>query len=101
MTKGMNTPMDTKAVFCLLLSASDCLPPCSNAGLFVWLDLSPYLPLVESSGDGWAAEKKLAALFEEAGVLVDSGEAYTASQPGGFRLVHTVKESTVTEGIRR
>ncbi|PQE09167.1 classes I and II family protein [Rutstroemia sp. NJR-2017a WRK4] len=63
--------------------------------------LSPYLPLTETNGDGWAAERLLVKRFTEAGVLMDAGEGYRAPHPGRFRLMFTIDESTLREGFRR
>ncbi|KAM3071737.1 hypothetical protein ACMFMG_009607 [Clarireedia jacksonii] len=72
-----------------------------NAAFFLWIDLSPYLPLNEVNGDGWAAEKLLSERFTKAGVLMDTGAEYHTLVPGRFRLMHTVDEVTLREGIRR
>ncbi|EHK48023.1 hypothetical protein TRIATDRAFT_316156 [Trichoderma atroviride IMI 206040] len=72
-----------------------------NAGLFMWLDLSPQLPLSEADGDGWAAEKLLSERFTRAGVKVDPGAEYQSPEPGRFRLMFCVEEDTLREGLRR
>ncbi|KAI0880483.1 acc synthase [Annulohypoxylon maeteangense] len=72
-----------------------------NAGFFIWLDLTPFLPTGETSGDGWAAERLLSQRFTGAGVIMATGEAYHAPSPGRFRLVFCLEEDSVREGIRR
>ncbi|KAI2616791.1 acc synthase [Hypoxylon sp. NC1633] len=72
-----------------------------NAGFFIWLDLVSHLPVKETRDDGWAAERLLSKRFSQAGVIMATGEAYSAPSPGRFRLVFCLKENTVKEGIRR
>ncbi|KAK6953322.1 hypothetical protein Daesc_005625 [Daldinia eschscholtzii] len=72
-----------------------------NAGLFIWLDLAPFLPVGETNGDGWEAEKLLSQRFAQAGVTMSTGGQYHAPKPGGFRLVYSFPEDALREGIRR
>ncbi|KAI1268178.1 acc synthase [Xylariaceae sp. FL1019] len=72
-----------------------------NAGFFLWLDLSPYLPSSEASGDGWTAHRQLAQRFRNTGVIMSSGETYKAPHPGRFRLIFSIPESSLREGVRR
>ncbi|KAI1654474.1 PLP-dependent transferase [Daldinia decipiens] len=72
-----------------------------NAGLFIWLDLAPFLPLGETNGDGWEAEILLSQRFEKVGVTMSTGGQYHAPKPGGFRLVYSFPEDALREGIRR
>ncbi|KAI1412752.1 acc synthase [Hypoxylon sp. FL1857] len=72
-----------------------------NAGFFIWLDLAPYLPIKETNGDGWAAERLLSQRFNQAGVIMATGEAYHAPTPGRFRLVFCLEEDVLREGIKR
>lgn len=72
-----------------------------NAGFFLWLDLAPYLPLDETNGDAWAAERLLSKRFTAAGVIMATGEAYSAANPGRFRLIFSLREYAVREGVRR
>ncbi|KAI1371326.1 acc synthase [Hypoxylon crocopeplum] len=72
-----------------------------NAGFFIWLNLAPHLPLKESNGDGWAAERLLYRRLAQGGVIMTGGEVYHAPSPGRFRLVFCLKEDTLREGIRR
>ncbi|KAL6355520.1 hypothetical protein LRP88_11115 [Fusarium phalaenopsidis] len=72
-----------------------------NAGLFVWLDLSRHLVLEEVNGDEWEAEKRLSQRLTRAGVIMDTGSEYRAPRAGRFRLMFTVDEGTLREGIKR
>ncbi|KAI1771506.1 acc synthase [Hypoxylon cercidicola] len=72
-----------------------------NAGFFMWLDLMPYLPLNETNGDGWAAERLLSQRFAEAGVIMSAGGPYKAPSPGRFRFVFCIKEDAMREGVKR
>ncbi|KAI4858763.1 acc synthase [Hypoxylon rubiginosum] len=72
-----------------------------NAGFFMWLDLAPYLPLKETNGDGWAAERLLSQQFSKAGVMMSAGEPYKAPSPGRFRFVFCIKEDAMREGVKR
>ncbi|GAP84010.1 putative classes I and II family [Rosellinia necatrix] len=72
-----------------------------NAGLFIWLDLNPFLPITETNGDGWSAQRLLSERLEQAGVSMSTGESYRAPEPGRFRLVFSLDEASLREGIRR
>ncbi|ETN36998.1 uncharacterized protein HMPREF1541_07986 [Cyphellophora europaea CBS 101466] len=72
-----------------------------NAGLFMWLDLSPCLRLDEVGGDGWAAERMLTKRLLEGGVVMSTGERYQSEEPGRYRMVFSYDEATLQEGIRR
>jgi hypothetical protein len=67
----------------------------------MWLDLLPYLPLNETNGDGWAAEKLLSRRLNSSGVLIDVGADYLSPGPGRFRVVFVVEEGVLREGVRR
>ncbi|KAI1098340.1 acc synthase [Jackrogersella minutella] len=72
-----------------------------NAGFFIWLDLAPFLPLGEADGDGWVAERLLYERFNQAGVIMATGEAYHSPSPGKFRLVFCMEQDVLREGVRR
>ncbi|KAI0405233.1 PLP-dependent transferase [Xylaria palmicola] len=72
-----------------------------NAGFFIWLDLSPFLPIAEAKGDGWLAQRLLSERLEQAGVSMSTGEAYRAPEPGRFRVVFSLDEESLKEGIQR
>lgn len=69
--------------------------PGSNAGFFIWIDLSPYL----SERDRFP-EYALATKLEKAGVFLHPKEEHSL-EPGWFRLVYTQDPRTVTEGLKR
>ncbi|KAJ6090206.1 hypothetical protein N7486_009021 [Penicillium sp. IBT 16267x] len=69
-----------------------------NAGFFVYINLSPFLP-----NDGSPTQEQefsLAQKFVDAGVFLHSGEEH-GKDPGWFRLVFSHDESTLREGLRR
>ena len=68
--------------------------PGSNAGFFVYVDLSQYLP--EHRTPEW----ELARRFQQAGVFLHPCEEHSL-QPGLFRIVYSQDPDTVTEGIKR
>ncbi|KAI1424379.1 PLP-dependent transferase [Xylaria sp. FL1777] len=72
-----------------------------NAGLFIWVDLSSALPLKEANGDGWLAERLLLERLVQAGVSLSPGKEFRALRPGRFRLVFSLDEETLREGIKR
>ena len=72
-----------------------------NAGRFLWLDVRPFLPLNEAGGDGWAAEQLLLDRLRRRGVMVGLGKRYFATEPGHFRIVFSVEEAVIREGIQR
>jgi 1-aminocyclopropane-1-carboxylate synthase len=70
-----------------------------NAGFFVYVDLSPYLPI-----DGGMTRRQmeffLAQKFVDAGVFLHPGEEHS-KYLGWFRLVFSQEEETLKEGLRR
>ncbi|KAF4124475.1 Aspartate/methionine/tyrosine aminotransferase [Geosmithia morbida] len=69
--------------------------PGSNAGFFIWIDLSPYLSPREQF-----PEFALAAKLKDAGVFLHPKEEHCL-KPGWFRLVYTQDPRTITEGLMR
>lgn len=69
--------------------------PGSNAGFFVWIDLSPFLSDKERFPEFALAEK-----FKRTGVFLHPQEEHSI-RSGWFRLVYTQDPKTVTEGLRR
>lgn len=65
-----------------------------NAGFFVYINLSPFLP------EHRFPEFQLAEQLQRAGVFLHPCEEHS-SAPGWFRLVFTQDPKTVTEGLRR
>ncbi|CAI7587625.1 unnamed protein product [Penicillium pancosmium] len=72
-----------------------------NAGFFIWIDLSSHISSEDTQGDAWAAERILSGRFAQAGVIMSTGEQYQAQEPGKFRIIFSVGEETLREGIRR
>lgn len=69
--------------------------PGSNAGFFIWIDLSRFLSNKEQ-----APEFALATEFLKAGVFLHPQEEHSLT-PGWFRLVYTQQPHVVKEGLRR
>lgn len=70
----------------------------SNAGLFLWIDLSPYL---EPHLDSWEAESKLSKRINEVGVVMSMGASYHEEKAGWFRVIFSLEEGKLWEGLRR
>ncbi|KAJ5349853.1 hypothetical protein N7541_007580 [Penicillium brevicompactum] len=69
-----------------------------NAGFFVYIDLSPYLPSKDLPPR--EREYSLAQRLFDAGVFLHPGEEHS-KDVGWFRLVFSQKENTLKEGLRR
>lgn len=70
-----------------------------NAGFFVYIDLSPYLPpggAITPRNREFALAQKLV----DAGVFLHPGEEHSRSI-GWFRLVFSQEENTLKEGLNR
>lgn len=67
----------------------------------MWLDLSPYLALSETNGDGWAAERLLSKKLRDNGVEMSTGERYQSELPGFFRMIFSYDKASLREGIKR
>lgn len=74
--------------------------PGGNAGFFIWLDLSKYLPPESEGSTQEQREQALAQKFVDSGVFLQPGEEH-ALVPGWFRLVFTTDRAVVQEGLRR
>lgn len=72
----------------------------TNAGLFLWIDLSSYLPPESSGLSKSEREFSLAQKLLEGGVFLHPGEEH-ALEAGWFRLVYTHDPRIVREGIKR
>ncbi|KAL1853132.1 hypothetical protein VTK73DRAFT_9083 [Phialemonium thermophilum] len=72
--------------------------PGSNAGLFLWVDFTPYLPPEHLSHE--ERQFSLAQKILDSGVFVQPGEEH-ALRPGWFRLVYTLDPRAAREGLRR
>ena len=71
-----------------------------NAGFFIYMDLSPYLPSPEEISNTNEREFALAKKFLDAGVFIHPGEEH-GKLPGWFRLVYSHEEEVLQEGLRR
>jgi 1-aminocyclopropane-1-carboxylate synthase len=71
-----------------------------NAGFFVWIDLSAYLPSESEGLPQQEREFALAQRFVDAGVFLHPGEEHSLV-PGWFRMVYTMERGIVDEGLRR
>lgn len=69
--------------------------PGSNAGFFIWINLSPFL-----SGTAKAPEFALATELLNAGVFLHPQEEHSP-EPGWFRLVYTQQPEVISEGLKR
>ena len=67
-----------------------------NAALFLWIDLSDYLPPL---ADAWIAERQLTQILLDSGVYLAPGGDFRSEQPGWFRIVFSMP--AVEEGIMR
>ncbi|GKZ45598.1 hypothetical protein AbraIFM66951_008263 [Aspergillus brasiliensis] len=70
-----------------------------NAGFFIYIDLSPYLPR-DSGNSTTPPEFTLAQKFVNAGVFLHPCEEH-GKVPGWFRLVFAQEEDVLREGLRR
>ncbi|KAF3035954.1 hypothetical protein E8E12_006340 [Didymella heteroderae] len=71
-----------------------------NAGLFVWVDLTPWLPPTNLESEGATREQMLAQKFFDHGVHLQPGEEH--GREGWFRVVFSALEKlAMDEGLRR
>lgn len=75
----------------------------ANAGLFLWIDLRPYLstPSNSSLKARWAAEDELLKQLIENKVYITNGKDMSAEEPGWFRVIFAQDERVIREGLRR
>ncbi|KAF2193847.1 1-aminocyclopropane-1-carboxylate synthase 1 [Zopfia rhizophila CBS 207.26] len=72
----------------------------ANAGLFFWIDLSPWLN--EDDGkDDWEREERLVKRMLENKVFLTNGKGQASERPGFFRPVFSREERMLREGFRR
>ena len=72
-----------------------------NAGFFVWINLSPFLPPQKEGLSNKEREQALAQKFLDGGVFLHPGEEHSLS-PGWFRMVYSaVGRNVLDEGLRR
>lgn len=72
----------------------------SNAGRYVWIDLSAYLPPGYSGLSDHEREMKLGDRLLKGDTLLQPLEEH-AWRPGWFRLVYTDQPEVIREGLRR
>lgn len=70
----------------------------SNAGFFIYVDLSPFLPKDDRSDR--EREFILAQKLLDAGIFLHPGEEHS-KDAGWFRLVFSNDEPALQEGLRR
>ena len=68
----------------------------SNAGFFLWIDLSACL-----RSPTWEGEDELKQALYNHGVEMSAGHAYHDEKPGSFRFLFSMDRDTVEEGLRR
>ncbi|KAF2841823.1 PLP-dependent transferase [Patellaria atrata CBS 101060] len=73
----------------------------SNAGFFLWVDLSSFLDRVYGAEDGWAKEEILNGRMFKEKIFLTPGGAQAAECPGFYRLIFTRDERSIREGLRR
>ncbi|GIK06663.1 hypothetical protein Aspvir_002313 [Aspergillus viridinutans] len=72
------------------------------AGFFLWVDLSKCLDkAIVASRGGWAAELDLSRRLQELGVEMSTGYAYHNEVPGWFRVIFSLEEESLKEGLSR
>ncbi|KAK2005442.1 1-aminocyclopropane-1-carboxylate synthase, partial [Colletotrichum eremochloae] len=72
----------------------------ANAGFFIYINLSPWLPPPEGYESDVEREFALAESILEKGVFLHPCEEHCLT-PGWFRLVYTQQEEIVGEGLKR
>ncbi|KAI9759424.1 MAG: hypothetical protein M4579_002338 [Chaenotheca gracillima] len=72
-----------------------------NAGFFLWVDLSPYLPDVEKDNSPLQKERLLSDRILNAGVYLATGEEFHSEEPGWFRVVFSQEKEKLVEGLKR
>ena len=74
----------------------------ANAGLFLWIDLRPWLRSVQmDKEDPFAGEDELTAKLIENGVFITNGKELSAEQPGWYRFIFSQEEDLVRVGVER
>ena len=68
----------------------------SNAGFFLWIDLSACLRSAT-----WQDEDELRQGLYDHGVEMSAGHAYHDEKPGNFRFLFSMDRDTLEEGLRR
>ncbi|CAF1357441.1 unnamed protein product [Rotaria sordida] len=68
----------------------------AQAGLFLWIDFSSMLHHVT-----FDEETRLFQTMFDHGIYITKGSIFDCSQPGWFRLIFTVRDKWIDEGIER
>jgi 1-aminocyclopropane-1-carboxylate synthase len=72
----------------------------SNAGLFVWVDLSRYLKFMAGKTD-LERERDLDATLLDAGVSLAASERFNGEDYGWFRITFSVEAEVLRLGLNR
>lgn len=70
-----------------------------NAGFFVWIDLTSWLPPADTKVREETREQMLAQKFVDRGVFLQPGEEH--GREGWFRIVFTVDSNVMEQGLMR
>ncbi|CAF1107471.1 unnamed protein product [Rotaria sp. Silwood1] len=68
----------------------------TQSGFFIWADFRPFMKHIT-----FEEENRLFELLFENGLFVSRGYNLGCSQPGWFRMVFSIKDSMITEGLKR
>jgi 1-aminocyclopropane-1-carboxylate synthase len=72
----------------------------SNAGFYIWTDLTKYLSSFPGKTER-DKERAMATAFLDGGVFIASSEAYFGEDYGWFRITFTVDKDTLELGLKR
>lgn len=72
----------------------------SNAGFFIWIDLSPYLAKYPGETP-LEKERAMNQCLFDGGVHLATSEAFSGEEAGWFRLSFAVEEGTLALGLQR
>ncbi|KAJ9136657.1 Aspartate aminotransferase [Pleurostoma richardsiae] len=74
----------------------------ANAGVFLWIELSKWTPLIDGCGTSEESnEVRLTKYLIKEGVYLEPGEAFFSPTPGKFRLVYSMDTETLCVGLNR
>ena len=73
----------------------------ANAGFFLWIDLSPFLPSGSSFRTGWERERALSKQLLDNKVYLTEGEGLSAASPGFFRVIFSQDIQVLQLGLGR
>ncbi|KAI9841470.1 MAG: hypothetical protein M1837_000688 [Sclerophora amabilis] len=72
-----------------------------NAGFFLWIDLSPYLPPTPDTTDSLEGERLLTKRIMDAGVYLATGEEFHSEHAGWYRIIFAQERDKLVEGLER